>query len=323
MIFLLACSCWVSTALAFEPAPLDTPASETTKEFVFKDNLGRDTPRSSFSGFLNATENFDYELAVQYMDLRNLPYKTRKHDGEELARQFDFIIKRGMRIDVEHLSSAINGQVVDGLPEYRDELGRLVDEEEEQILYMQRVPGVDENFIWKISNASVAHIPELYDYFSYPDWIENIRKRLPADSGFLGIELFKWVILLAATVILLPIFWLLGFILSWLISRPGSPLHHPIRKLFTQPLAILAVMLITGKLIRELGLGATAQSVAETRTLITIVVVWIVFSLIDLFRARRRENFLAQGRADAHILGRPMANALTPDCTFRLGRGYE
>jgi MscS family membrane protein len=40
------------------------------------------------------------------------------------------------------------------------------------------------------------------------------------------------------------------------------------------------------------------------------VIVWIVFSLIDLFRARRREQFLAQGRADAHILGRPMANAL-------------
>ncbi len=69
-------------------------------------------------------------------------------------------------------------------------------------------------------------------------------------------------------------------------------------------------MLITGDLLEELGLGAKAQLIFETRTLMTVVVVWIIFSLIDLFRAKRRERFLAQGRADAHILGRPMANAL-------------
>jgi MscS family membrane protein len=42
----------------------------------------------------------------------------------------------------------------------------------------------------------------------------------------------------------------------------------------------------------------------------TVVVVWVIFSLIDLARAKRRETFIAQGRSDAHILGRPMANAL-------------
>jgi len=310
LIFLLTCSCAVTTTLAFEQGVLDTPTAGPAEEVVFKDNLGRDTPRSSFTGFLNATEKFDYELAIQFMDLRNLPYETRQIDSKELARQLDFVIKRGMRINVELLSRKKTGQVVDGLPDYRDELGRIVDDGEEVILFMQRVPGADDNFIWKISNASVAQVPELYDYFSYPDWIENIRQRLPADSGFLGVELFKWVILLATAVILLPIFWLLGFALSWLISRPGSPLHDPVRKLFTRPITIFAVMVITGKLIRELGLGATAQAIAETRTLMTLAVVWVVFSLIDLFRARRREKFLAQGRADAHILGGPMANAL-------------
>ena len=35
-----------------------------------------------------------------------------------------------------------------------------------------------------------------------------------------------------------------------------------------------------------------------------------MFSLIDLGRAKRRERFIAEGRLDAHILGRPLANAL-------------
>jgi hypothetical protein len=97
-----------------------------TEVVVFKDNLGRDTPRNSFIGFLTATEAFDYESAVQYMDLRNLPYAARQVSGEELARQLDFIIKRGMRIDVQQLSRKPTGQVVDGLPDYRDELGHLI-----------------------------------------------------------------------------------------------------------------------------------------------------------------------------------------------------
>ena len=310
LIFLLACSCGVTTALAFEQGVLDTPTAQAAQQVVFKDNLGRDTPRSSFIGFLTATENFDFELAVQYMDLRNLPHSTRKFEAEELARQLDFVIKRAMKINVDLLSRKVTGQVVDGLPDYRDELGRIVDDGEELVLFMQKVPGESDNFIWKISNASVALVPELYEYFSYPDWIEKIRLRLPADSGFLGIELFKWVIVLGAVVILLPVFWIIGFVLSWLISRPGSPSHPSVRSLFTRPLTILAVMLIAGSLIRELGLGARAQAVADSRTLITIVFVWVIFSLIDLFRERRREKFLAQGRADAHILGRPMANAL-------------
>ena len=310
--FVVACLAFAPTAQALQEQQeeVQTLEQDVVEDNAFKDNLGRDTPRSSFIGFLTLSEKFDYATAAQYIDLRNLPRATREYSGEELARQLDFIIKRGMKINVNHLSRKVTGQVVDGLPDYRDELGHLVSDDGEQILYMQRVPGLDDNFIWKISNASIAIVPELYDYFSYPDWVENIRKHLPEDAGFLGIELFKWVIVLGAALIAAPVFWLIGFALSWLFSKPGSPLHLQVRRLFTWPLTLFAVMLVTGKLLRELGLGATAQAFFETKTLMTIVIVWVVFSLIDLARAQRRETFIAQGRSDAHILGRPMANAL-------------
>ena len=250
---------------------VQTLEQDVVEEVAFKDNLGRDTPRSSFIGFLLFTEKFDYESAAKYLDLRNLPHATRQFSGHELARQLDFVIKRGMKIDVDHLSKKVTGQVVDGLPDYRDELGHIVTDEGEQVLLMQRVPGLDDNFIWKVSNASIAKIPELYDYFSYPDWIENIRKSIPEDAGFLGIELFKWVIVFGVALVSTPIFWLTGFGLSWLFSKPGSPLHRPVRKFFTRPVTLIAVMLLTGGLLKELGLGATAQSLMETKTLVTIV----------------------------------------------------
>jgi MscS family membrane protein len=312
LTLLFSCLVQAPVAMAMQEQLVVPPVEENgdIEDVLFKDNLGRDTPYSSFVGFLLATEKFDYEAAVEFIDLRNLPHALRSYEGEELARQLDFVIQRGMKINVEYLSKKTTGQVVDGLPDYRDELGHIVGDDGEQVLYMQKVPGLDDNFIWKISNASIAHVPALYDYFSYPDWVESIRERLPSDSSLLGIELFKWVIVLGVTFILLPIFWLVGFGLSWIISKPGAPLHEPVQKLFTRPLAIITVMTITNHLLRELGLGARAQALADTRTLMTLVVVWITFSLIDLFRAWRREQFLARGRQDAHILGRPLANAL-------------
>ncbi len=312
LVFVITCLAFTPTVQALQEQQEEAPAMEqdVVEDNAFKDNLGRDTPQSSFIGFLQHTEKFDFEGASQYIDLRNLPRAIREHSAEELTRQLDFIIKRGMKINIDHLSKKVTGQVVDGLPDYRDELGHLVSEDGEQVLYMQRVPGLDDNFIWKISNASIAIVPELYDYFSYPDWVENIRERLPEDAGFLGIELFKWVIVIGAALISAPIFWLIGFALSWLFSKPGSPLHTQVRRLFTWPLTLLAVMLVTGQLLKELGLGATAQTLLESKTLMTVVVVWVIFSLIDLARANRRETFIAQGRSDAHILGRPMANAL-------------
>jgi MscS family membrane protein len=308
--FLLMSLCFASASHALQEQPGIAQEQKNPEKSEFIDNLGRDTPRSSFVGFLKTTENFDYQAAVQFMDLRNLPDSVSRMEPEELARQLDFIIKRGMKINVKNLSRKVSGQVVDGLPEYRDELGHLVADEEEQVLLMQRVPGLDENFIWKISNESVALIPELYDYFSYPDWVEYVRKRLPIDSSFQGIELFKWVILLGSTFISWPIFWLIGFALSWLISKPVSPLHRSIRRLFTLPIPFFFVMVINVALLKELGLGARAQSILESKTMLTVVFVWIVFSLIDLVRERRKLEFRAQGRRDAHILGRPLANAL-------------
>jgi MscS family membrane protein len=283
---------------------------EALREAVFTDNLGRDTPRSSFEGFLAAAEQFDFEAARQFIDLRNLPYDVSRLGGEELARQLDFIIKRGMHIDVNHLSERPAGEIVDGLPDYRDELGRVVTDEGEEVLLMQRVPGQGDDFIWKVSNETIARIPALYDYFSYPGWIEKVREKVPGDAGFLGVELFKWVIVLGIVLVSAPFVWLLGLALSRVISKPGAPLHVPVRKLFTRPLPLFAVGIIVGLVLEELGLSVTAHRVIESKTLITIVTVWIIFSLIDLARAKRRQKFLARGRTDAHVLGRPLANAL-------------
>jgi MscS family membrane protein len=104
--------------------------------------------------------------------------------------------------------------------------------------------------------------------------------------------------------------WLSFIGLTRLVSSPGSGLYPEIRKLLTRPVPILVLILVGDWLLRELGLGATAQKLMQARTVVTIMVIWFLFCMIDLVRAVRRERFRAQGRDDAAVLGRPMANAL-------------
>ena len=149
MVFMLSSLTFAATAWSQDEPVENSPIVEQdiVEDAAFMDNLGRDTPRSSFIGFLTLSERFDYATAAEYLDLRNLPRSAREFTSEELARQLDFVIKRGMKIDVSHLSKKVTGQVVDGLPDYRDELGHIVSDEGEQVLFMQRVPGLDDNFI--------------------------------------------------------------------------------------------------------------------------------------------------------------------------------
>jgi MscS family membrane protein len=95
-----------------------------------------------------------------------------------------------------------------------------------------------------------------------------------------------------------------------LLASPNSGLYPEIHKLLTRPLPILILVIVLNVLLRELGLGATAQKIMQARTLGTFIGVWLLFGVIDLVRAIRRERYLDRGRDDAAVLGRPMANAL-------------
>ncbi len=57
-------------------------------------------------------------------------------------------------------------------------------------------------------------------------------------------------------------------------------------------------------------MGYTAAKLMQANTLMTVLFVWLIWCLIDIWRARRRDRYEAEGRTDAAILGRPVANAI-------------
>ena len=63
------------------------------------DEYGRSTPRSSTLGLARALDEMDFETAVHYMDLRNLPCTGEETDAPELARQLLIVADRSMIVD--------------------------------------------------------------------------------------------------------------------------------------------------------------------------------------------------------------------------------
>jgi MscS family membrane protein len=275
-----------------------------------QDALNRGTPRSSAIGFLEACSEFNFEKASEYLDLRNLPAEVDEIGGQELARQLNHVLSRSVWLDDYNVSNSPEGAKGDGLPDYRDELVLVKTPDREYPIWMQRVPRGDGEQIWKVSNRSVAMIPELYEEFSYSPVVERIRKLFPEDASMLGIEAFKWVILLIVAVISWPAFWVIGWLLSRLFSSPGRDVYPLVRKLFSGPFVLIAILVMTGVTLERLGAGAYAQMVMNTKTLTIIALVWILWAVLNLFKKFKQDSLLEQDRPGAAKLLQPMTTLL-------------
>ncbi|MCW8871589.1 MAG: mechanosensitive ion channel family protein [Xanthomonadales bacterium] len=271
------------------------------------DAFKRDTPRGSIHGFLEACEAFDFERAAKYLDLRNLPGEVASLGGPELARQFKHVLSRAVWLDDYTVSDDPEGLKGDGLPPYRDELVRIKTREGERVIWLQHVPRDDGELIWKISNRSVALFPELYDEYSYPPGVETVRGWFPEGASFLGLEAFKWFIVILLSLLVWPVFHVVGIALTRVFSSPSSSSFHVVRKIMTGPVVAIGVLLVIRATLLELGMGARAQEVAQSQTLITIVLVWALWSITNLLRNRQQEKLEALGRPGAAKLAQPIA----------------
>ena len=273
-----------------------------------EDSYDRGTPLSSAKGFLLSTSEQDYEKASHYLDLRNLPAQVSAEGGNELARKLDFILGRAITLDEYVLDDSADGRQGDGLPDYRDALATIPTDIGQIDLYMQLVPREDGVMIWKVSNRSVAEIPGLYAQYANPPWVEKVRQSLPANSGFLGLELYKWVIGLGAALLAWPVFYFFGLLITRLFLKPENPLYPFLRSVLTRPIVALGMLLVAGYTVRELGMGVVAQRYADAKTLVIIIFVWTIWSILGLYQKFKSDRLIAEGRVGAAKILRPALN---------------
>ena len=271
-----------------------------------EDALDRGNPQSSIIGFLSAASEFNWEKAGEYLDLRNLPPDVEEVGGPELARQFNHVVSRSVWLDRLSVSDSPEGLQGDDLPAYRDELMRIKGEEGEVHIWLQRVPRADGVMIWKLSNRSVARIPELYDLYSYPPGVEKVRSWFPPDASFLGLEAFKWFIIIIFALVCWPVYRLVGILLARLFSSPEKETYPLIRNIFTGPAVFIGILITAGMVVERLGAGAYAQQLMKAQTLSTVAIVWALWAVINLVKSYQQEKLNKLGRPGAARLMQPL-----------------
>ena len=303
-LFLLVCL----QARAQEAAP-PTPAPAEEGPIIPADEFDRGTPHRSAQGFLAVVDTGDNETAANYLDLRNLHGAARELTGAQLARRLYVIITRGDWVDVDDLIDDPAGRRNDNLPDYRDSIGIVLDDGKEIRLLMQKVPRGDGVRIWKVSNATVSLIPQLYDTYGYPEYIEDLRRGLP-NSTFLGYELFKWVVLVAVGIFSYVVVFLLALAIRQILGDPNTPSHRRTFRFLVLPFGLWVIIISVNSAAASLGTGETAAAIQQVTPLPILITVWMMFSGMNLFGDIYENRLRERGRPGAAVLLAPATNGV-------------
>lgn len=298
---LLLLVCWQAGAQEASPPAEEGPV-------VPADEFDRGTPYRSAQGFLAMVDTGNYETAAKYLDLRNLHGTATELTGAQLARRLYVIINRANWADIDDLIDDPAGRRNDNLPDYRDSIGIVLDDGKEIRLLMQKVPRGDGVRIWKISNATVSLIPQLYDTYGYPEYIEDLRRSLP-NSTFLGYELFKWVVVVAVGVLSYVVVFLLALVIRRMLGDPNTPSRRRTFRFLILPFGLWVIIISVNSTAASLGAGETAAAVLRVSPVPILITVWMMFAGMNLIREIYANRLRDRNRSGAAVLLFPATNA--------------
>lgn len=269
------------------------------------DQYQRMTPKSSMQGYLKATSSFDYALATNYLDYRNLRPELKAIAPEVLAEQLSLIFDRTVWIDVNSLSQNPEGNKNESVPSYRDLVAEIETSRGSIQILLQHVPDEkNENRIWKISNATVSEIPFLVEEFRYNAIGEWLYLHLPKVK-FLNVMMWQWIYFLGS---------FLGFVLlSVVITRVSTLLIRRFRpqtptevlRFINGPICLLLAIILSRALHDESNVTIAVAAIGEASTILLVAWTWVFLRSVDLIKQRLAERFIAQDKPQAVFLLRP------------------
>ena len=274
---------------------------------LFRSNRG--VPRTTVQGFFLAVQERDFEKAAEYLDLRHLPEEVKKIPGAELAREFRIVLARTIWIDVGEISLDPEGHDNDGLPPYRDRVGRIKAESKTFDILLQKVPRGDGVSIWKFSNKTIAQIPEMYAMFGHefldemlPPWFFEIR--------IFEIYLGEWVAILAIGLLSYLVAVGLTTPLYYWMRRKEAPFSTQLLKFFQRPFRLLVLIIIGNQLLSMLQLSLVAQALLHAKTITFVIVTWFAIRAIDFGFVRFAIRMKKKGQTGMAVLLPTLGNVL-------------
>jgi MscS family membrane protein len=189
---------WITLLLA-APALLSQAENKA-------DPLGRDTPRSSVTNFLEACQDRDFAKAAQYLDLSSIPQFLRSQRGPDLAQQLETVLNGDPHFSVFRLSRDPQGGVAAGdSGAARVHISSAMEGGKPVAIDLAHVaasPGAAP--VWLFSAETVNEAPRM----TVSPETSAIARRLPpffSTIQILETPLWKWIALLLGALLLTAI----------------------------------------------------------------------------------------------------------------------
>ena len=299
----------VLPASAQAPQPAPAQSSPATPE----DPLRRETPRSAFLRFVEASQRGDRAAAAEYLAW---PRQKMPLSKEEAAEQLSFVLNHGFEGNLDRLSRDPGGSIDDGLAADRERVGTAVLANGERVdIFLTRVTQESGQPVWLVASDTVADIPRMYEHAGLPEF----ERRLPTilTAATIG-ELQLWVPL--ALVLLVPVLFVVSSLFLWMvlgISRLVLRLRGrsvPGRRSRTwaalaRPTAFLLTLGLHRLISPSIGIPLLhRQHYSRTVTVLLLAgVVWWLWRMVDLvaerMRGRLRPDYPRTAQS-VYVLGR-------------------
>ena len=265
------------------------------------------TPLATILALRQALSNGDYDAAAKFLDMR---YIDEDFDGltpGQLIRALAHMISQQIVLDISSISDNPQGHQNDGLPAYRDLLTTVTLSDGEVPIYLQRVPDDAGGQMWKVSNASVEKIPTMWRELGFHPLASKLFNILP-DFTFLG--LLNWQVL--GIVLAIIAGWLLSTVFTWIANKLVQliPNIFPrgIEHFFRRPLRVFLFLIISVKLIEQLGLSLKFRIMLNSSGLDYLAYTILLLGIVSLIRDYNIRRLQALGQNNFAALLRPMTS---------------
>jgi MscS family membrane protein len=267
------------------------------------------TPLNSLIAMRRALREGDQETVAKFLDRRYLPEEMEQYSDEDLIRALGYVFNQQNILNLADVSDQPQGDLKDGLPSYRDQIGTVILSDGEVPIYMQRVPDGKGGRVWKLSNATVEQIPAMWDELGYGPVAEYLDRTLP-DVRFMGMA--NWQ--LVATIAFFILAWPLAMAASYILKRLALliPNRFPlgIARFFEGPMRFFLFFMIARFLVHQLGLSLTARVLLESSGIAFIAWTVLLLGLMSLFRDYQIRKMQHAGNLQYVALIKPFTTIL-------------
>lgn len=273
------------------------PAASSTAATKPKDTFGRDTPRGTVQGFLQALAQDDLMLAGRYLNVKN------DKNAVQTVRELKTALDSGGRIISElQISNTEVGKLDDKLAPNIDKVGEITTPTDQIDILLERITLADNSQIWLISQKTLQKLPSLQATVK-PTVVEQYVPKTLLEKDFkgysLGHMLAVLVLSLATYVFCLMVSWLLYQLLKGIYQYNHR--HNPNEQLPIDGRVVVPMaMVLTGIIIKELmlfvGINLVMRNLVERLAdiLSWVALAWLLMRIIDIL-FKRAERFAIIG----------------------------